>query len=86
MYRPVIARQMRINQQDCFDGVKFLMEGTSTSKLNYSENKLLSFSEAKGYFNISILVLSRRQEGENLACRNKSRLPGNRVLSENYAQ
>ena len=43
MQRPVIARRMRINQQDCFDGVKSLMEGTSTSKLNYSENKLLSF-------------------------------------------
>ena len=43
MQRPVIVRRMRINQQDCFDGVKSLMEGTSTSKLNYSENKLLSF-------------------------------------------
>ena len=43
MQRPVIARRMRINQQNCFDGVKSLMEGTSKSKLNYSENKLLSF-------------------------------------------
>ena len=39
----ILSLTPHLNQQDCFDGVKSLMEGTSTSKLNYSENKLLSF-------------------------------------------
>lgn len=39
-----------MNQQDSFDGVKSLMEGTSTCKLNYSENKLLSFYRGERIF------------------------------------
>ena len=46
----MIARRMRINQQDSFDGVKSLREGTSTCKLNYSENKLLSFYRGERIF------------------------------------